>query len=379
MNITIIDIILFVLFFQLLSLFPFFLFQKKPGSYANQIFALFLFSKAMCISSFICIRLQPYSTEYVPHLFFIGSSFTILWGPILYFYVKSLTYKNFRFKKMDLWHALPFLLHFSYLTIIFHLHTAETKRILISSQSVMPYNLSIYIEFFINVSILVYTVAAWRIIINYRLAIKDTLSSIEKVKLSWLIFVLSGFFVKWTFDVWYFIGFVITGKFLLLPLIFSRIALFLFLNIMIFKVLRQPQLFCGIEESKKEKKYSLSKTVSKQYIAKLSRFMEKSKPYLDPEITLFDLADKVNIPARSLSEVVNLHLGQNFYEFINGYRIKESQKILTDPSSPQRTVLEILYQVGFNSKSAFNNTFKKTTGMTPSQFRQLNLQSQLNN
>jgi AraC-like DNA-binding protein len=379
MKITFIDIILFVLFFQLLSLFPFFLFQKRPGSYSNQIFALFLFSKAMCISSFICFRLQPYSTEYVPHLFFIGSSFTILWGPILYFYVKSLTHKNFRFKKKDIWHALPFLLHFFYLTFRFHLHTAETKRMLISSNSVFPYNLSLYIEIFIHVYILIYTIASFRMIMNYRSAIKDTLSSIEKVQLSWLIFVLSGFFVKYTFDMWYSIGFMVTQKFLLLPLVLSRIALFLFLNIMIFKVLRQPQLFCGIEDGKNGKRFSLSKAVSKQYIAKLSAFMDKSKPYLDPDITLYDLAKQVNIPARSLSEVINCHLGKNFYEFINSYRIKESQKMLTDPSTYQRTVLEILYEVGFNNKSVFNNTFKKSTGMTPSQFRQLKLQSQLNN
>jgi AraC-like DNA-binding protein len=216
-------------------------------------------------------------------------------------------------------------------------------------------------------------------IMNYRSAIKDTLSSIEKVQLSWLIFVLSGFFVKYTFDMWYSIGFMVTQKFLLLPLVLSRIALFLFLNIMIFKVLRQPQLFCGIEDGKNGKRFSLSKAVSKQYIAKLSAFMDKSKPYLDPDITLYDLAKQVNIPARSLSEVINCHLGKNFYEFINSYRIKESQKMLTDPSTYQRTVLEILYEVGFNNKSVFNNTFKKSTGMTPSQFRQLKLQSQLNN
>ena len=145
---------------------------------------------------------------------------------------------------------------------------------------------------------------------------------------------------------------------------------------MIYKVLKQPQIFSGIENGINRKKLSLSRTVTNQYRKKLSEFMDNHKPYLDPNITLYELSEKVNIPPRSLSEVINNNLGQNFYDYINSYRIKESQQILGDPSSPHRTVLEVLYEVGFNSKSVFNTAFKKCTGMTPSQFKQHNLQIQ---
>jgi YesN/AraC family two-component response regulator len=97
--------------------------------------------------------------------------------------------------------------------------------------------------------------------------------------------------------------------------------------------------------------------------------MEKEKPYLNPTLTLFDLSEKTSIPVRSLSEVINNSLNQNFYDFVNSFRIKESQHLLSDAATQSKTILEILYEVGFNTKSSFNQAFKKYTGTTPTQFK----------
>ncbi len=70
-----------------------------------------------------------------------------------------------------------------------------------------------------------------------------------------------------------------------------------------------------------------------------------------------------------LSQAINEGLGKNFFEFINRYRIEEAKRLLTDPADKKITVLEVLYQVGFNSKSSFNTVFKKQTGLTPSEFK----------
>ena len=99
--------------------------------------------------------------------------------------------------------------------------------------------------------------------------------------------------------------------------------------------------------------------------------MERSKPYLDPDLTLMDLAEKTLIPYRALSEVINNTLKQNFYDYINEYRIRAAQKLLSERESKFKTVLEVLYEVGYNSKSSFNNAFKKYTGMTPTEFKKL--------
>lgn len=62
-------------------------------------------------------------------------------------------------------------------------------------------------------------------------------------------------------------------------------------------------------------------------------------------------------------------MDKHFFDFVNEYRIKKAIQILKDRTQKELTVLEILYQVGFNSKSSFNTSFKKYTGKTPTDYR----------
>lgn len=77
----------------------------------------------------------------------------------------------------------------------------------------------------------------------------------------------------------------------------------------------------------------------------------------------------IAIPARELSVLINQNLNQHFYDFINSYRIENAMQILKDTSKNKVTILEILYEIGFNTKSSFNTAFKKHTGNTPTEFR----------
>ena len=71
--------------------------------------------------------------------------------------------------------------------------------------------------------------------------------------------------------------------------------------------------------------------------------------------------------------MINETVGQNFFDFVNRYRIEEAKKLLANPADKKITVLEVLYEVGFNSKSSFNTLFKKHTGLTPSEFKKKNM------
>jgi AraC-like DNA-binding protein len=77
----------------------------------------------------------------------------------------------------------------------------------------------------------------------------------------------------------------------------------------------------------------------------------------------------VKIPVRDLSILINHHINQHFFDFVNEYRIKKAMTILKNPAKKDRTVLQILYEVGFNSKSSFHTSFKKHTNQTPIEFR----------
>ena len=96
--------------------------------------------------------------------------------------------------------------------------------------------------------------------------------------------------------------------------------------------------------------------------------MESHKPHLNPELNLELFSREIGIHQRVISKVINSVFNQNFFGFINSYRITEAKKALENPANKQ-TILEILYNAGYNNKSVFNTSFKKETGLTPTQYR----------
>jgi AraC-like DNA-binding protein len=372
MKVDLIDILLIVIFFQLLSFIPFLLFNKGKRSLPNKILALFLLAKAICITNFLSFRQYDFFFQNFPHTFFLGSSFTLLWGPGLYFYTKSLLFKDFRFKKIQLLHLFPFLVHFTYLTFTYHIFGAEEKRQIVSSGEI-GFLVGDYYLIFLFASILIYNVFALQQLYVYRKGLKNEYSSLDKINLSWMSFVLYGFLTKWVFDIWLIISRLSPDVSETIPLFLSRFTLFLFLNIMFFKGLKQHQVFSGIEEKAMgKKKKSLSDKVKREYLETLENYMVEEKPFLDAELSLKTLSEKLSIPPRSLSEVINENYN-NFYDFINHYRILESKKLLAEETSQGKTIQEIYYQVGYNNKVSFNTAFKKSTGMTPSEYKNKSL------
>lgn len=119
----------------------------------------------------------------------------------------------------------------------------------------------------------------------------------------------------------------------------------------------------------KTRTFALPPEDTKAYIRKLLYLLEVEKIYKDSDLSIKSVASKLLMSSRSLSEIINDELKMSFIEFITDYRIKEAQRILKDPKTRNKSVLEIAYEVGYNSKSAFNRAFKNVSGMTPSQFR----------
>ena len=104
-------------------------------------------------------------------------------------------------------------------------------------------------------------------------------------------------------------------------------------------------------------------------IQRLTKSMEKEKPYLNENLTLKELADKLETSPNNLSQIINERFSKNFYEFINEYRINEVKSLLIDPEYSHYSMLGIAFECGFNSKSTFNSVFKQFTGKTPSEFK----------
>lgn len=133
------------------------------------------------------------------------------------------------------------------------------------------------------------------------------------------------------------------------------------------------QLIAKLTEKKLiqlQQKKGLTISDDNTYYKEVCHLMEKEKLYRDPEIKLATISERINISSNYLSQLINKLSGQNFSDFVNSYRIKEVKSKLVHPAFLEYPVLSIGLESGFNSKSAFYNSFKKHTGMSPTAYRE---------
>jgi AraC-like DNA-binding protein len=106
-----------------------------------------------------------------------------------------------------------------------------------------------------------------------------------------------------------------------------------------------------------------------EIVRKVTDVMETDKLYQEPELTLQQLANKLQYPYYQVSQAINDGMNKNFYDLVNNYRIEEAKRLLLDPKNLNYTVLSVGFEAGFNSKTTFNTVFKKFTGLTPTEYR----------
>lgn len=126
-----------------------------------------------------------------------------------------------------------------------------------------------------------------------------------------------------------------------------------------------------VQEVLKYRKSGLTAERSLSFVKIVVDFMEKERPYVDPELTLFLLAERMEIHPNHLSQVINHHFKQNFFDFINEHRVRDVKKAIAEGTYTKFTLLGIGMEFGFSSKASFNRAFKKSTGMTPTLYKKL--------
>jgi AraC-like DNA-binding protein len=365
------EIIRIITVFQF-TFFAFFLiFHKKGRRISNMIFSVFLFSKALCFSRGIFMKYPEQVFNFLPEAFYVTISFEFLLGPALYFYVRSLAYRDFKFKKIHLLHLIPFLLHWIFMTFNFYIYSPEVQKELLVNRQVLNIYEYHTITVLIYVHFMAYTGVCLYVLSGYKNRLKELYSSIEHVRLSWLNMITFAFLCIWGISFINYIARFFGIYISIIPQI-SIFLIFLFGNIIVYKGLKHPDIFNGIEEKPKYAQSKLTAEKSKIHLDTLLDYMKKHRPYLTPGISIEELSQKLSIHPRYISQEINFYLNKNFYDFINEYRIEEAKNLFSDPANKKKTILEILYEVGFNSKSVFNNAFKKHTGVTPTEFRSMN-------
>ncbi len=191
----------------------------------------------------------------------------------------------------------------------------------------------------------------------------------------WLRFLLSGYSGLWIVSIiccLFFYLFRLTDKTSwVLPVV--SIAGFAFINTLLVCALRQPAAFMGLTQADEILLENIQPVKAPQLrgaeqVDKVAEFMHRNQPFLDSTLSLSQLAHQLKLSPHDLSAIINNGFQQNFFTFISEYRIEHAKKLLAMPED-KRTILDIMYSSGFNSKSVFNTAFKKQTGLTPSEYR----------
>ncbi len=351
---TIGKIVVFIMI--LLSVFLFTV--KTKNKLSNRLFGIYLL-----IIAFDLIGLFTNKTIDYPNIHILKVSSSLLQLPLFYLYVLTACFSNFNISKK---HTLHFLLFFLFLGIF--------KTTSLSNQSLLFYEIITELQFFI------YTIAIFIVLKKYKTVYLENYSNANYVIYKWLFQITLFSCVAHSFVIirWFLSNSIFQEYILNINILISLSVLSITI-FFVLKALYQPSLFTGINidlnpvNSFFDKKIDINGIQNNkgksEYISKLTSFMVEEKPYLDFELTLQKLANQINMPEKELSLLINHHLSKHFFNFINEYRINDAKTLLKDPTKKDITVLEILYEVGFNSKSSFYTAFKKATNQTPTMYR----------
>tara|TARA_B110000240_G_C13493813_1_gene450802 strand:+ start:90 stop:1127 length:1038 start_codon:yes stop_codon:yes gene_type:complete len=328
---------------------------KTKNKLSNRLFGIYLL-----VIAFDLIGLFTNKTSEYPNIQNLKMASSLLQVPLFYLYVLSACYSNFKIKKKHISHSLLFLIFL----ITF-------KITAFSNQSLFLYEVVGESQF------LIYIITVFIILKKYKTVYLENYSNANYAIYKWLFQINVFACIAHTFVVlrWYLSHSTFQAYVLNINIIISLSVLSITI-FFVLKALYQPELFTGININLKplksilEKKSTIKKIgLENEHLKKLTSFMGKEKPYFDFELTLQKLASQIEIPEKELSILINHHLGKHFFDFINEYRINEAKNILENHLKKEVTILEILYQVGFNSKSSFYTAFKKETNQTPTQYR----------
>jgi AraC-like DNA-binding protein len=354
------------------------LFQKKPRALHDNILILWLLYLGLFIGVY-----SFYSHELFTHFKLLSISFIslfLLHGVFLYFYISALVSSKNIFNKTNLIHFAPFVLFNCYLLVIsFFPNISEMTRLDYAQVNISPPFLFI---FFLIATILsgpLYFAVSIRLFKKLDINIFNNFSSSEEINLVWLRKLVYIFGIIWTILI---VITVIHHVFNLFSMAFCTDGLFLSMSVFVILIgyfgLKQKVIFSGdseneqviVEETKvKYASSRLTEAEANQFADKLNNFMVSEKPFLNPNLTLQQLASELGISTHYLSQVINKKFNINFFDYINQFRVEEFKVKINNPKFENYSFLGVAFDSGFNSKSAFNRIFKKFTNLTPSQYK----------
>ena len=317
------------------------LLAKKGNKAANRILGLILMIAVMqlirALDTDIHLELPP---------------FFLALGPLIYFYVWSITRPDHKFRSGNLLHFCPLLVEAG--TYIFY-------------TPALP-GLNTVFQLLTFISLCVYWYAAHRLLKDFSRGLKFNGGDRYRLRLRWLDKLLKGFAFLWLLWILFtIIGYLYNSN--QLTLLFDLLYLLQAVTAIgaAGVVILRPEINLPADEPYFLKLVSPDEL--KHKAGWLKKMVKDGAYYKDQELSLTSLAGKLGLTTHELSRIINTVLKTSFNDFINAYRVADVARKMQDPTFDQLTLQGIAYDAGFNSPSTFHRAFKQLTGKTPAEYK----------
>ncbi|MBN2662656.1 MAG: AraC family transcriptional regulator [Bacteroidales bacterium] len=308
------------------------------------------------------------SSETMPSfMYFVNVPFIMSFSPFVFLYVKSILKptKNFIFKNLS--HFIPVIVFIGLVFLLLDFNNLIDYRFNFFQLS----NYWVFL-FFTPLTLILafyYVYSSFKMLSKFNKKIKQNYSYTDEIDLGWLKILLIIFSSAWIF---LFASAIIISRangniFLVYKIVLFSLTFIVF--IIAFFGFKQSSIFINNSIINVDKKNN-NKPVIVNFnddVKKLTNFMTNNKPYLENKLSIKDLSEMLDWQPNYLSKIINEQLEQNFFEFVNKYRVDEFKNQL--PKHKNYTILSVAFDSGFNSKSSFNRIFKDFTGLTPSEYK----------
>ncbi|WP_422862024.1 helix-turn-helix domain-containing protein [Flagellimonas sp. W118] len=361
---TFVNQLVYFAFFQSFFLLSVYLFSKKNREHVNGYIAFLIFVLFIGLSGRVLYISEVFGTNF--RLISFSEFAILLFGSTIYLFTRS-SLMNRYFVRQDLVHYVPAL--FYILFVIFYFMAPSDKVIVERIKTGELYRM---VSVFVGIGLFInstYWILSLRQFFQFRRTLKNELSYTIKTQFFLYFLIAIGVcLLVWT------IIYVISLLGLQTlerdarQLIWLSIA-FIILFIAYYGMIA-PDLF-RIKSLQLSQKYSQSKLTNAdldQLKVKLENIMVSKKPYLNRKLLKAELAEMLGINNPELARLLNERIGMNFFDFVNYYRIKEFIVLARADKAQNLTFFGLAQEVGFNSKTTFNKSFKNLIGLSPSEY-----------
>ena len=351
------------------------LYYRSGNKMANRLIGIFVlicglhFSWSLVIDTNLADIFKP--------LFWIPYSYLLAIGPLLFFYTKALTAIDFKIDEKASFHFLPVLIEVL-IQLVFISSSIRSNTLVYDVPGFLLFRI---VEFAgTAISILIYGKQCLSLIKAHEAWAVANYSNQKDITLTWLSKLIKYLLVLWIFWLAFELSFILFLKFQL-HLLPVYLLLYILLGVITYSnywIAIQTLIKSEVLTEKKSiilpsdnaNVYSrLSEAEIRRNADALSELMHKEKLYLHETLSLRTMANKLQKDPNLVSYILNNFFQKSFYDYVNDFRIEEVKNKIDDPAYSHFKIVEIAYECGFNSKATFNRVFKKSTGKSPSEYK----------